>query len=824
MTGPSRPPGVKGGLRRAVVAEAVAGFRRLPVDPSVVLYESFAGNGMLCNPEAVYRTLRGDRRFDHLRHVWVLDDPARHPSVLSELAGDDRVSVVTRRSAAYFRHLSTAGYLVNNATFPAEFGKRSGQVYVNTWHGTPIKRMGYDIPSGSQGMGNGTGNVVRNFLQADYLVSASPFMTDQMYARAYRLSNLFRGLVIEEGYPRIDRQAIGRERAREVVAGGRPLGPGRVVLYAPTWRGESFHDPRDDSADLVEQVRRLSQRLGDEWTVRVKVHQAVYGAARRLPGLSDVLIDNDIPTNVVLAAVDVLVADYSSIIVDFLALDRPIVVFAPDHSEYGEVRGLYEPATGWPGPVLVDIDDVADAVSQAGSGGPRDPALTHRDSRQQWRSRLCPHEDGRAGQRLVDVVFAGAREGHNLVDLSSDGRPRILMYLGELKPNGMTTSALNLLRAIDHTRYDVTALYPDSHADERVQAAAAIDPHVRRLPRIGGMSGSAASQVARQVVQRRGVAVRRDAAPLARTFRAEWERCFGQAHFDCVVDFAGYSPFWSLLLLQGRAPRSAIWLHNDMVADSRREVGGRQPLRANLEAVFSTYRFFDNLVSVSPALREVNRAQLAQYAPADHFTYAVNVVDADSVRARAADQAAWHLPAAPEGTITFLSAGRLSSAKNYPRLVAAYAQVRTQYPRTRLVILGEGPERALLEALIDDLGVADTVLLAGHQPNPYPVMAASDCFVMSSDHEGQPMVILEALVLGVPVVTTRFASVDSALPPGQGLVVARSVEGVADGMRAFLRGEVPVPQFDAVAYNSEAVAQFVRAIGLESIGTADQDP
>jgi CDP-glycerol glycerophosphotransferase (TagB/SpsB family) len=328
------------------VAEAVAGFRRLPVDPGVVLYESFAGNGMLCNPEAVYRALRADSRFGHLRHVWVLDEPARHPSVMRELEGDDRVSVVTRRSAAYFRSLSTAGYLVNNATFPAEFGKRPEQVYVNTWHGTPLKRMGFDIPSDARnatdGTGNGTGNVVRNFLQADFLVSGSPFMTDQLYAKAYRLGNIFPGLVIEEGYPRIDRQAVGQERAREIIAGGRrPHGPGRVVLYAPTWRGESFHDPRDDSASLVEHVRRLSQRLGDEWTVRVKVHQAVYAAARRVPGLDDVLIDNDIPTNVVLAAVDVLVADYSSITVDFLATDRPIVIFAPDRAAYCEVRGLY---------------------------------------------------------------------------------------------------------------------------------------------------------------------------------------------------------------------------------------------------------------------------------------------------------------------------------------------------------------------------------------------------------------------------------------------------------------------------------------------------
>ena len=815
---------MRGVLRRAAVAEAVAGFRRLPVDPGVVLYESFAGNGMLCNPEAVYRALRADRRFDHLRHVWVLDDPARHPSVMRELTGDDRVSVVTRRSAAYFRSLSTAGYLVNNATFPAEFGKRPEQVYVNTWHGTPLKRMGFDIPSGARnatdGTGNGTGNVVRNFLQADFLVSGSPFMTDQMYAKAYRLGNIFPGLVIEEGYPRIDRQAVGQERAREIVAGG----PGRVVLYAPTWRGESFHDPRDDSASLVEHVRRLSLLLGDEWTVRVKVHQAVYAAARRLPGLDDVLIDNDIPTNVVLAAVDVLVADYSSIIVDFLALDRPIVVFAPDRADYGEVRGLYEPAPGWPGPVVTDIDEVAAVVAQAGGGGSNDPALSHLSARREWRDRLCPREDGLASQRLVDVVFAGARDGHNLVDLSTDGRPRILMYLGELKPNGMTTSALNLLMSLDHARFDVTAVYPDSRDPDRVHAAASIDPRVRRIPRIGDMAGSGAAQLARQVVQRRGVAARRDAAPLARSFRTEWERCFGQAQFDCIVDFAGYSPFWSLLLLQGGAPRHAIWLHNDMLADSRREVGGRQPLRRNLEAVFSTYRFFDSLVSVSPALCDVNRARLAQYAPAERFTYAVNVVDADSVRARAEATVAWRLPPALQGTITFLSAGRLSSAKNYPRLVAAFAQVHREHPRTRLVILGEGPDRAAIEAQVDDLGVADGVVLGGHQPNPFPVMAASDCFVMSSDHEGQPMVILEALVLGVPVVTTRFASVDSALPPGQGLVVERSVDGVAEGMRAFLRGEVPRPHFDSVSYNRQAVGQFLRAVGLAPGEEDDRTP
>ena len=337
---------------------------------------------------------------------------------------------------------------------------------------------------------------------------------------------------------------------------------------------------------------------------------------------------------------------------------------------------------------------------------------------------------------------------------------------------------------------------------------------MRRLPRIGAVGGSVAAQVARQVVQRRGVPRRRDDAPLARSMRVEWERCLGQAQFDAVVDFIGYAPFWPLLLLQSGAPRSAIWQHNDMLADASREVAGRQPLRRNLEAVFSTYRFFDSLVSVSPALREVNRAGLAQFAPAERFRYATNVIDADSVRTRAAKATAWLPPDAPSGTVTFVSAGRLSSAKNFTRLVAAHAQVNAEHPQTRLLILGEGEQRADLEAQVRELGVADSVVLAGHQSNPFRAMAASDCYVMSSDHEGQPMVLLEALVLGLPVVTTRFSSVDSALPAGDGLVVPRSVDGVASGMRAFLRGEVPAPHFDAEAYNREAVSQFLAAIGF----------
>jgi CDP-glycerol glycerophosphotransferase len=96
------------------------------------------------------------------------------------------------------------------------------------------------------------------------------------------------------------------------------------------------------------------------------------------------------------------------------------------------------------------------------------------------------------------------------------------------------------------------------------------------------------------------------------------------------------------------------------------------------------------------------------------------------------------------------------------------------------------------------------------------VMARSDCFVLSSDYEGQPIALLESLVLELPIITTDFDTVRDVLPHGAGIVVARDVEALAEGMRAFLRGEIRKTVFDSAAYNQAAMQEFYRAIGADS--------
>ncbi|MDN5794468.1 MAG: CDP-glycerol glycerophosphotransferase family protein [Intrasporangium sp.] len=804
---------------KTVPSEWRAHLRRLPIDRDLVVYEAFAGSGMLCNPEALFRVILDDPDQAHRHHIWVLRDLERHADLLAEFRGNQRVRFVERGTLAYHRALATAGLLFNNATFPPGFSKRPGQIYVNTWHGTPLKRMGYDEAQGALG----AYNVLRNFMMADFLLSTSPFMSEVMYEGAYRLANVAPGLLVEEGYPRTDVQFAGTSRAQAVErlrrSGVQVSKDDVVVLYAPTWRGESFHTARDDAAQMARLVDELQARLPANHRVLLKVHQQVAEPATREARLVGRLVGNEVPTNHALAATDLLVTDYSSIFFDFLSTRRPILFYAPDLEDYGAYRGWYVSPDDLPGPVVDSVDDLAKLVRASGSGSAEDPLVTHGGRREAARTRFAPWDDGAATQRVLDIVLREPAQQRRVRPTRRDGRPTLLIYLGGMKSNGITTSGLNLLRNLDHDRFDVSVVHNQSQDPERRSNFTHIDERVRQFVRSGGFNAGK-----RNVLRKRrllsGAAERlgsRERAVLMELLLDDWRRTVGTAHFDHVIDFSGYSPLWSFMIGVAPAGTRSIWLHNDLAADQQREVEGRNPHRRNLAGVFTSYRGFDHLVSVSHALRDINAEKLSRWGRPEQFTWARNTIDADRMLRGAAEVPPAGLVPQTDGTI-FVTVGRLSPEKNHQRLIKAFALVHAQHPDARLVLIGDGPLRDDITGLVARLGLTGAVTLTGLQPNPWAIMARCGAFVLSSDYEGQPMVILEARMLGLPVVSTEFDSVRGSLPAGVGRIVRRDVADLAEGMRAVLRGDVPHPPFDPTDYNRKAIDEFLQAIGASRAG------
>lgn len=829
---------------RAARAEAIAAGRRRPVRPDTVLWEAFSGSGMLGNPEALFRRLLEDPRFRHLHHVWVLDRPREHEAVMREFAGNSRVRFVRYRSVAYFTAIATSGFLVNNATFPPEFGKRNGQIYLNTWHGTPLKTMGYDMSGGALA----SANVIRNFVAADFLLSQSPTMTKRMYADAYRLAGLYRGKVIETGYPRVDHQfldANGRSAARARFAdAGLPLDDRMLVLYAPTWKGSSFQKPDDETGELLERVRTLQAALDPQkYRVLLKTHQAAHRYTRSRPELESILVSNEIPANVVLSIADALVTDFSSIFFDFLATGRPVAFFVPADDEYDSTRGTYDPPDALPGPVFDQMAALGSWLTTRASNeipSASDQAIAARYDA--WRSRFVPEDDGHASQRVIDVVFGRDRSRATVLRLDEEKHPRtsVLLYLGGMRSNGITTSALNLLRAIDHDRYDVTVVYNRARGWQQRVNQRRIDDRVRQFARLGGMNGSKWDHLMRRLAVRRARPQTHRTRPRQRRlWDDEWTRCFGDTRFDVVIDFSGYAPLWAALLLHSPDALRAIWLHNDIVREKGRLVRGRERLRRTLTAVVELYGDYDRLVSVSSALNEINRASLrSPLRPDSHFVAARNLIDTDGVveRSLLPLRSVFGEPILADGTFrpdpewlaeftepdrsTFwlVTVGRFSTEKNQGRLLRAFALAYATDPRLRLLLVGYGPMRDDLAQLILELELEGVAFLAGPYGNPFPVVRACDGFVLSSDYEGQPMVLLEAAALGLPIVSVAFGSVHGALDGTTMRVTAMTDEALAEGIRDLAAGRIPPAHLDTDQYNRTALAELDGALAGAATG------
>lgn len=828
-----------------------------PIDEDLVVWESFGGNGALCSPAALFREVVDAPDLKHLSHVWMVkrDVIDAGEGLVGEFRSHPRVRFIVYRSPEYFGTLERAGRLVNNATFPAEFVKRPDQLYLNTWHGTPLKRMGYDEPDGTWA----ARNVLRNFLSADYLLSSGDYMTRQMYRGAYRLSPVFRGAVIEDGFPRVDVQfstVTGREP-------GRP----RTVLYAPTWRGGGFSTATADARELattVAHLRGLEALRG--WSVRVKVHQSVFRLVAQDPQLADALIPDSVPTNEVLAATDLLITDFSSIFFDALATKIPIVFHAEDFDQYSATRGTYIDPTELPGPVAKSRAELADAVTRALGEDGDDRSGPSDAMRAQW----VGNEDGAASGRIADLFFRGREDAvRRIVRFDGDSdRTSLVIHLGGLKPNGISSSALNLLTHLDRSRYDITVVFPVSTQPDRISVRQRIPDDVRVLAVHGGLTRLPLAASYTRMLDR-GVELADDRElPDEELWQHEWRRIAGDAEFDIAIDFSGYSAKWARLMTLAGARRTLLWCHNDLQADSERIIDGKRPYQRTLRSVFGLMSRYDGLVSVSEPLREINRENLGRFAPADSFLVARNVINSDAIlrsAGRAQEETQPHADGATATLSTdigmnliehvdallarfgadrvrsavasraiqteirtfrgagplFCTVGRMSPEKNHDRLLRAFAQVVDELPDARLVIVGDGPLRAALQETAAELGLSGAVHFTGQIASPAAVLTESDCFVLSSDYEGQPMVILEALVLDLPVITTAFGSAAASMPEGTGRIVERDVDALADAMLSWT--DVPRGGFDPDEYTREVLAEFDRALvdQAEPIDVAD---
>ena len=225
--------------------------------------------------------------------------------------------------------------------------------------------------------------------------------------------------------------------------------------------------------------------------------------------------------------------------------------------------------------------------------------------------------------------------------------------------------------------------------------------------------------------------------------------------------------------------RKIAWVHNDMKVDHWTTALYRDKSEEEI-----IYNAFDLIATVSDSSRRVFQQELPNVQTPIRVIY--NPIDRNEIISLASTESV--LPARKEASIRLISIGRLVPQKAFDRLLRVFKGLKDKGFNLELWILGEGQQRMMLQDYINNNVLAGDVVLWGFQSNPYPFLAQSDLFVCSSLTEGFSTAATEAVVLGVPFVSTACSGMRELLGEDDcGLIVENDEDALSRGLERVLK-------------------------------------
>ncbi|MCR4720203.1 MAG: CDP-glycerol glycerophosphotransferase family protein [Lachnospiraceae bacterium] len=413
----------------------------IPVKKGLVVFDSFMGKSYSGSVRAVYEYLSDHKPGAQYTPVWVFTREALKKGLPD--SPDSRM--VTYGTISYYILMSRACLWVFDTRHEAYLVKKKKQRYLQTWHGTPLKKLGADIDIFSmkaENAGKTDGKALQKYKDKvaaesakwDVLISASTFTTE-----VFRRCFSYDGEILECGYPRNDVLFINDLGDSKVGSGadnspgngtennGSKTGinvevsadnsaaPKKTLLYAPTWRddihsGEGWWYGYDPSLD----IKALEDALGSEWRLVVKLHYLVKYDKDAFPESSVKsgflrIADSGEDIAGLMKNADAVITDYSSVMFDYALLDRPMFFYVYDLERYRDkLRGWYfDFEKEAPGPMSRDTEGLIKDIKSTGCN----PGETRRwsEKRRAFRAKFAAFEDGHAAERIAQKIGSWLR-------------------------------------------------------------------------------------------------------------------------------------------------------------------------------------------------------------------------------------------------------------------------------------------------------------------------------------------------------------------------------------------------------------------------------
>lgn len=367
-------------------------FTKLPLNKNLIFFESFAGKGYSDSPKYIYEYLLENR--PDLKFVWSFSEDEVLPG---------KGKKVKRSSLMYYYNLARSKYWITNARMPNNLMKREDCIYLQTWHGTPLKKLAGDLQNVFM-PGTNSATYKMNFSNEtakwDYLVSPNAY-SSEIFKRAF----WFKGELLEFGYPRND-VLYNKNNNKDIHLIkdnlNLPLDK-KVILYAPTWRDDEYYSVGKYQFSLQLDLENMQKELGDEYIIILRMHYLIASEldiSQYASFVYDFSSYSDISELYLVA--DILITDYSSVFFDYANLRRPILFYTYDLDKYrDELRGFYlDIENEVPGPLLETTGEIINAVNNIEQIN-TEYALKY----DLFYDRMCEWDDGNASKNIVDKII-----------------------------------------------------------------------------------------------------------------------------------------------------------------------------------------------------------------------------------------------------------------------------------------------------------------------------------------------------------------------------------------------------------------------------------
>ncbi|MCI5677298.1 MAG: CDP-glycerol glycerophosphotransferase family protein [Candidatus Faecisoma sp.] len=382
-----------------------------PIDDKLIVFEAFMGRKYVCSPKAIYEFMLKDDRFSEYTFVWAF----KNPKSKKKYFNDSRTKLVTYNRAKYFEYCSKAKYWITNSRIPETLIKKDEQIYVQCWHGTPLKRLGHDIEIKKA---NSTENKkIRNkrydkdASMYNYMISPSRFCTEK-FTSAFNLKELNKeDVIIEKGYPRNDylfnyKKGDVRRIKKELNIPSNK----KVILYAPTFRDNQHSANIGYTYNVELDFDKLKKEISDEYIVLFRPHYFIANKFdfKKYNGfVYNVSEYEDINELYIIS--DILITDYSSVFFDFANLKKPMIFYMYDKEEYkNNLRDFYIDLKELPGPIIETQRKLISEIKNIDEYSKK-----YGKKYEKFNKKYNYLDDGKATERVIEVIFGDENKKEN---------------------------------------------------------------------------------------------------------------------------------------------------------------------------------------------------------------------------------------------------------------------------------------------------------------------------------------------------------------------------------------------------------------------------